>query len=51
MKYNQSQRLAISEDAKGKTILSMYWDDVGEYWVIDFTDESQMCVRLMAELC
>ncbi len=44
------QRTRLSESAKGKTIQSMEWEEEGQYWVITFTDESEMAVRLMAEL-
>jgi len=50
MIYTNEQRQIISEEAKGKTVNSMEWDDVDNYWVITFTDESEICVRLMAEL-
>jgi len=28
----------------------MQWDEEGSYWIITFTDNSEICVRLMAEL-
>lgn len=51
MKYDENQRKQLSELAKGKTIESMEWTDAdGGYWVITFTDGSEISVRLMAEL-
>ena len=50
MKFDKARRELISQDAKGKTIESMEWDEEGEYWVLTFTDGSEMSVRLMAEL-
>ena len=48
--YTDEQRERLSKDAEGKTIARMSWEPEGRYWVIEFTDESEMCVRLMAEL-
>jgi hypothetical protein len=50
MIYTPEQRLNISKQAAGKVIQSMEWDPVDSYWVIEFTDGSQICVLLMAEL-
>lgn len=50
MIYTEEQRKQISATAEGKTIRSMEWDDVDKYWVITFTDESEITVRLMSEL-
>lgn len=44
------QRQQISAESKGKIIESMEWDDKDKYWVITFTDSSEMCVRLMADI-
>lgn len=44
------QREALSKDAIGKQIESMTWDEVDEYWVMAFTDGSEMCVRGRIEL-
>jgi len=48
--YTPEQRQEIGDSAKGKTIQSMQWDEEGSYWIITFTDNSEICVRLMAEL-
>lgn len=45
----EEQRRQTSKQAKGKTIESMEWEPEDSYWVITFTDNSEMCVRLMAE--
>jgi len=51
MKYTKEQRDLISSGAKGKVIASMDWEeDQGGYWVINFEDGSELCVRLMSEL-
>lgn len=53
MKYSEQQRAKISEDAKGKVIQSLDWcedEDLGGYWVITFTDNCEMSVRMMAEI-
>lgn len=53
MQYTEAQRRRVSEDAKGKTIESMEWEPEGPgggYWVMTFTDGSEISVRLMAEL-
>lgn len=49
MKYTPAQRERISQESKGKVIESFEWDDVDHYWVMTFTDGTEMCVRLMAE--
>jgi hypothetical protein len=39
-----------AEQAKGKTIASLEWDDEGDYWVMTFTDGSEICwAETMAE--
>jgi hypothetical protein len=52
--YTEEQRKAISEECKGKIVKSLEWspsdkNDIG-YWVMTFTDGSEVCFRLMAEL-
>lgn len=43
-------RAALSREASGKVIESLKWDDVEEYWVMTFTDGSEICwLRTMAE--
>jgi hypothetical protein len=49
--YSPEMRERVSKEAKGKTIATMEWcDSDGGYWAIEFTDGSEMCVRLMAEI-
>jgi hypothetical protein len=43
-------RQAFIRDSKGKTIDRVEWDEEGQYWVMVFTDSTEMCIRLMAEL-
>lgn len=57
MQYDQKQREQISAEAKGKTVQTLEWSEekndgegVGGYWVITFTDGSEISFRLMAEL-
>jgi hypothetical protein len=52
-RYTEVQRAALADDAKGKTIAAMTWEPEGPgggYWVLAFTDGTEMSVRLMAEL-
>jgi len=50
VKYSKEQRTQISEEAKGKIIESLEYDEEGGYWVMTFTDGSEICFRFMAEL-
>ena len=50
MEYTNEQRKQISEEAKGRTILSLEYDEVDKYWVMTFTDGSEICFRFMSEL-
>jgi hypothetical protein len=52
--YGEAMRKRMCEDVKGKTVESMeYVDDEGEfgpYWVITFTDGTEISFRFMGEL-
>ena len=50
MRYTPEQRENLSQQARGKTLESLEWFDDDDYWLMTFTDGSEMCVRLMAEL-
>ena len=50
MEYTDEQRKLIGQEAVGKTVESLEWDDVDRNWVITFTDETEFCFRFMAEL-
>ena len=50
MIYTDEMKKRISDDAKGKIVESLKWDEVDKYWVMTFTDGSEICVRFMAEL-
>jgi hypothetical protein len=51
MKYGEQQRLQISAGATGKTVESLEWESAdGGYWVMTFTDGSEISFRFMAEL-
>ena len=49
MKYTEEQRRQISQQARGKTVESLEWEQEG-YWVMTFTDGSEISFRFMAEL-
>ena len=50
MKFTPEMRIKISNEAKDKVIKSLQWDEEDEYWVMTFTDDSEISFRLMAEL-
>jgi len=50
MKYTKEQRELIIEEAKDKVVYSLEYDELEEYWVMTFTDESDMSFRFMSEL-
>jgi hypothetical protein len=51
VKYTAEQRRAIVEQGPGKTVKSLEYEEAdGGYWVMTFTDESEICFRFMAEL-
>jgi hypothetical protein len=59
VKFTPKQRADISADAKGKVIESLEWEESDPsnpadlesgYWVMTFTDGSEMSFRFMAEL-
>jgi len=54
-KFDAAWRERVSKDAAGKTIESLTWEPEGDhghgYWVMTFTDGTEICVRLMAEMC
>lgn len=47
---SEEQRQHFMAESVGKTIEEIYWEDVDKYWVITFTDGSEISVRLMNEL-
>ena len=49
MEYNAAQRKMIEEEAKDKTIESLEWDEAG-YWVMTFTDGTEISFKFMSEL-
>jgi len=55
IKYTAQQRQQIIDEANGKTIKTLEWssdeDGSNGYWVMTFTDDSEISFRLMAELC
>ena len=51
MTYTPEQRGQISAQAQGKTVESLeFEEDAGGYWVMTFTDGSEISFRFMAEL-
>ncbi len=49
MKYTPGQRHRIISESKGKVIKHLKYDEDGNYWVMTFTDGSEMSFRFMAE--
>lgn len=50
MKYTPEMRNKIINEIKEKIIKSLYWEEEDKYWVMTFTDESEISFRFMAEL-
>jgi len=53
MKYTKAQRERIIEEIKGKVILSLEYDEQGEYWIMNLAhgdNQVEMSFRFMAEL-
>ena len=48
MKWTAEQRQQISDQAAGKVVESLDYED--DYWVMTFTDGSEISFRFMAEL-
>lgn len=48
--YTTEQRERIINESVGKTVESLYWEAEGNYWVMTFTDETEMAFKFMAEL-
>lgn len=52
--FNDEQKAHISADSKGKVIESCEWSPADKsgpgYWVMTFTDGTEICFRFMAEL-
>ncbi len=47
-----NQRAQLCKDIAGKKIKSLYWEKAdGGYWIMTFTDDSEICWnRTMAEI-
>ena len=50
MKYSEKQRASIIKESIGKTITDMEYVEDEQYWVMTFTDGSEMSFRFMAEV-
>lgn len=50
MTFKLEQLAKIIEEAAGKVVEKLEWDDEGEYWTLLFTDGTEMSFRFMAEL-
>ncbi len=50
MKYDIKQIAKISDEGAGKIVKSLEHDDKEDYWVMTFTDGSEICFRFMSEL-
>lgn len=49
-RWTAEQRQQISEQAKGKTVASLVYEEDDRYWVMTFEDGSEISFRFMAEL-
>ena len=50
VKYSKEQREAIIKHTVGKVVENLYYEEEGEYWVMEFTDGTETSFRFMAEL-
>lgn len=51
MRFTEQQRRQIAEGAAGKTVESLQWEEEPDgYWVMTFTDGTEISFRFMAEL-
>lgn len=54
MDYTPEQRKSISDQCSGKTVLTLEWsaepNGADGYWVMTFTDSTEITFRFMAEL-
>lgn len=50
MSYTPEMRELIGNESVGKTIESLTFDEVDMYWVMSFTDGSEMCFLFMPEV-
>ena len=50
MRFTEEQKRQITADAIDKTVESLEWEEDGGYWVMTFTDGSEISFRFMAEL-
>ena len=49
MRYNKAARVAIIKESIGKTITGMEYVEEDRYWVMTFSDGSEMSFRFMTE--
>ncbi len=50
MRYNAEQQESIIKESIGKTVTGMEYVEGDRYWVMTFSDGSEMSFRFMAEL-
>ena len=50
MRYKEEQRESIIKESIGKTITDLEYVEGDRYWVMSFSDGSEMSFRFMAEL-
>ncbi len=50
MRYTKEQRESIIKESIGKTITDLEYVEEDHYWVMTFSDGSEMSFRFMAEL-
>lgn len=46
MQYSEEMRERMSDTAKGKEVKSLKWEEEGKYWVMEFSDGTEMRFRL-----
>ncbi len=50
IKYTKEQRESIIKQSIGKKIIRLRYDKGVDYWIMTFTDGTEMSFRFMAEL-
>lgn len=48
-KLNENTRRSLFEGLVGSTVRDAYYDEVGDYYVIEF-ERGEICVRFMSDL-
>ena len=51
IEYNETNREEIKKALQGKVVESVAWCEEEKYWVLNFSDGSEISFRFMSELC